>query len=386
MTRVVLIGPDSALEEQSRLLLEDQVVVFPPAETEAVLSRLFRLPVRPQLVVFGPYVTAEQTAELAARLRLTIPSLAVAGSGSEVTPADAAVGISFTLAPGAELEDVDALFVAASDRAARAAAQLSTPRELRPRGEVVVVTAPKGGVGKTTIATNVALVLAAMRPHETVLVDLDLQFGDVAEALALEPTASMADAVGPAASRDVLLVKHALTPHSSGLLVLAAPPSPVHADRITARDIAIVLRQLAQEYAFVVVDTAPGLSEHTLAAIDEAAHVISVTSPDITSVHGLTKELSVLRELSMIPESHQLVLNLMGRGARLAEIEGALGHRVGVVVPRTGAVGRSTNRGVPVVIDSPRDRASGRFRDLATRIAERERPTRSRRSERKDSR
>ncbi|NYF09244.1 pilus assembly protein CpaE [Leifsonia sp. AK011] len=377
MTRVVLIGPDSSLEDQARLLLGDQVLVIAPAETGLLLTRLLRLDARPHLVVFGAYVPPEQSLELARSLRLTVPTLAVAGSRDALTAEDTAAGIAFVLPHGAELEDVDALFVQASDRAARAASQLSSPRELRPRGEIVVVTAPKGGVGKTTIATNVALVLAAIRPHEVVLVDLDLQFGDVAEALALSPLNSMAEAVGSAASRDVLLVKHTLTMHSSGLLVLAAPPSPVHADRISATDVAIVLRQLAQEYAYVVVDTAPGLSEHTLAAIDEASQVITVTSPDVTSINGLSKELVVLRELGMLPTPHHLVLNMADRwSARVSDIESSLGESVSLSVPRSNAVGRSTNRGVPVVLDSPRDRASAQLRVLGKRIDTEQTPRR----------
>jgi len=195
----------------------------------------------------------------------------------------------------------------------------------------------------------------------------------------------MTEAVGSAASRDVLLVKHTLTMHSSGLLVLAAPPSPVHADRIEARDVAVVLRQLAQEYAYVVVDTAPGLSEHTLAAIDEASQVVTVTSPDVTSINGLAKELAVLRELGMLPTQHHLVVNMTDRrSARPSEIESALGDAVTLAVPRSNAVGRSTNRGVPVVLDSPRDKASARLRALGKLIDAAE--DRRRSSGRKDAR
>lgn len=386
MTRVVLIGPDSSLEQQAQLLLGEEVLTLAPASSEALLTRLMRLSTRPNLVVFGTHLSPAQSLELASTLRLTVPTLAAAGVDDTLVAAATAAGISFVLPTGAELEDVDSLFVQASERAARAASLFASPKELRKRGQVITITAPKGGVGKTTIATNLAVVLAAIRPHETVLVDLDLQFGDVAEALALTPTRSIAEAVTPAASRDALLVKHALTTHSSGLLVLAAPASPVAGDRITAHEISLVLRQLAQEYAFVVVDTSPGLSEHTLAAIDEASDVISVTSPDITSLRGLSKELAVLRELGMLPDSHNIVLNMMTRrSARRQDIERILGDTVNVEIPRSYSVERSTNRGVPVVTDDPRTKASSRLRKLGTRIAEDKLPTR-RSSQRKDNR
>lgn len=377
MTRVILIGPDSTLEQQARLLIGEQVITVAPAASEVILTRLLRLSSPPSLVVFGAYVTAAQAIELATVIKLTVATLAITGEANALTAAAIKAGIAFSIPMKAELEAVDALFSHASERAARAASLLASPRELRPRGKVIVVTAPKGGVGKTTLSTNIALILAAVRPHETVLVDLDLQFGDVAEALALQPTRSIADAITSAASRDVLLVKHALTVHSSGLLVLSAPASPVAADRIAASGVSLVLRQLVHEYAYVVVDTAPGLSEHTLAAIDEATDVISITSPDITSVHGLAKELSVLRELDMLPNSHHVVLNMMSRrSARRRDIESMLGDAISLEIPRTNAVERSTNRGVPVVTDSPRDRAAARLRTLGTRIAEDALPTR----------
>ena len=386
MTRVVLIGPDSALEQQAQLLLGEEVLTLAPAASEALLTRLMRLSTRPHLVVFGTHLSPAQSLELASTLRLTVPTLAAARVDDHLVAAATAAGISFVLPVGAELEDVDLLFVQASERAARAASLLASPKELRKRGQVITITAPKGGVGKTTIATNLAVVLAAIRPHETVLVDLDLQFGDVAEALALTPTRSITEAVTPAASRDALLVKHALTTHSSGLLVLAAPASPVAGDRIVAHEISLVLRQLAQEYAFVVVDTSPGLSDHTLAAIDESTDVISVTSPDITSLRGLAKELGVLRELGMLPDSHNIVLNMMTRrSARRQDIERILGDAVNVEIPRSYSVERSTNRGVPVVTDDPRTRASSRLRKLGTRIAEEKLPTR-RSAQRKDIR
>lgn len=377
MSRVVLVGPDVTLEHQARLLLGDQVLSIPPGAPEAVLARLLKLTTWPQLIVFGSYVTDEQSRALAQTLRRSVPTLAVSTVEATLPAELIAAGISHALPASAELEDIDALIVTAGERAAREASLMGAPRELKDRGQVVVVTAPKGGVGKTTIATNVATVLAAVHPHRVVLVDLDLQFGDVAEALALQPLRTIDEAVGPAASRDLLLVKHALTTHPSGLLVLAAPLSPAGADGITAHEISLLLRQLAHEYAAVVVDTSPGLSEHTLGAIEEADAVISVTSPDITSVRGLVKELDVLTELDLLPAQHHVVLNLSERrAARKREIEQVLGRAITHEIPRTSAVGRSTNRGVPVVADTPRDRAAGRLRELGRQIADHADPTR----------
>jgi pilus assembly protein CpaE len=225
-------------------------------------------------------------------------------------------------------------------------------------------------VGKTTVACNLAVGLALDKPGLVALVDLDLQFGDVATTLDLDPVYSVTDAVARSAARDSLVLRSNLTRHSSSLLVLTAPESPALADRISATQVAHLLRQLADEFPYVVVDTSPGLGEHKLAVLEHSTDLVTITSMDVASVRGTRKELDVLRELELLPASHFTVVNLADRasGLSIPDIEYAIGMQVDVVLPRAEAVLRANNRGIPVIIDRPRDRVSRHLRLLVHRL------------------
>ena len=175
---------------------------------------------------------------------------------------------------------------------------------------MIGVFSPKGGVGKTTIATNIAIGLGKIAPMSVVIVDLDLQFGDVASGLYLNPEHTVTDAVSPAASQDTLVLKAFLTVHPGGIYAVCAPDNPVDADEITPEQVTRLLEQLAEEFQYVVVDTAPGLPEIGLAAMEPCTDVVWVSAMDIPSVRGLRSGLDVLRQLDILPESRHVVLNM----------------------------------------------------------------------------
>ena len=141
------------------------------------------------------------------------------------------------------------------------------------------------------------------------LVDLDVQFGDCASALGLTPEYTLPDAVHGPASEDTMVLKTFLTQHPSGLFAVCGAESPAAGDTVRGEDVTRLLASLAREFRYVVVDTAPGLSEQTLAALDRATDVVMLTSMDVPGVRGLRKELDVLRELAMIPAGRHVVMN-----------------------------------------------------------------------------
>jgi pilus assembly protein CpaE len=238
-------------------------------------------------------------------------------------------------------------------------------------GRVITVASPKGGVGKTTVSANLAIGLTAAAPQSTVLVDLDVQFGDVASALGLTPEYALPDVAHGPAAEDTMVLKTFLTQHPSGLYAVCGAESPAAGDTVSAADVSRLLTSLAREFRYVVVDTAPGLSEQTLAALDRATDVVMLSSMDVPGVRGLRKELDVLRELCMIPAGRHVVMNLADPrgGLSVRDVETAIGTGVDVVVPRSAAVPVSTNQGVPIVAGGRKDPAAKELRRLVARFA-----------------
>jgi pilus assembly protein CpaE len=229
---------------------------------------------------------------------------------------------------------------------------------------------PKGGVGKTTIASNLAIGVGQIAPMSVVIVDLDLQFGDVASGLMLEPEFTITDAVVGAASQDAMVLKTYLTLHPGNIYALCAPRNPIDMDRITGEHVSHLLRQLRSEFQYVIVDTAPGLGEHVLATLEQATDAVWVCGMDIPSIRGLRTGFQILSELDLLPDNRHVVLNMADRktGLTVQDVEATIGAPVDVVLPRSRAVPFSTNKGVPLLQDGSRDGAAKGLRQLVERF------------------
>ena len=378
MSRVVLIGADTLLEHQARILLGDEVVALAPASAEVLINRMIWLDRRPELLLFGPMMPTQLSLALARSLRDLADLLALVTDDRDLRIEAHAAGIAEFLRHDPELEDVDALFALARERVARlrGVADVRRPGERREPGRIVVIASPKGGVGKSTVAVNLAVGLAEADPASVVVVDLDLQFGDVAAMLGVSPRHSAVDAMGKAAARDDFVLGTFLHEHPDGFFVLAAPDNPAAADPVDPTRVGHLLRQLSVRFRHIVVDTAPGLGDIALAAVEQASALVLVAGPDTASVRGMRASLQVLRELQLLPESTSIVLNAFEPqlGMTTAEAEKVIGASVDVVVPRSRAVARGGNTGIPVLLSSPRESAARAFATLVRRIDDR--PTR----------
>lgn len=237
-------------------------------------------------------------------------------------------------------------------------------------GRVIAVASPKGGVGKTTVATNLGVGLAGQAPQGTVLVDLDVQFGDVAAALDLEPAYTLGDIVSGHGLSDPITLKTLLARHPSGLQVVCGVNSPVEADAVSPKHITALLQLLKQEFRYVVLDTAPGMGESTMSAIDQTTDLVLVTSLDVPGVRGLRKELQLLEDLHLQPTTKHILLNLADNAAGLTvkDVEAAIERDVDFVLPRSPKVPRTVNQGKPIILELPRDRISRTLAELVNRF------------------
>jgi pilus assembly protein CpaE len=365
MSRVVLAGADEDLILRVKQAADGDVAVLPPGRLPGDPARLFEQLLDgelPDVLLIGPGASPDAVLTLAARLDIQSPGISVVlitEASQQMWQAAMRSGIRDLLPPTANVPEIrDAI-----ERASLAAN--GRRRVLRPvseteryTGRVLTIASPKGGVGKTTVATNLAIGLTAAAPQSTVLVDLDVQFGDCASALGLTPEYTLPDAVRGPASEDTMVLKTFLTQHPSGLYAVCGAESPAAGDMVTADDVHRLLGSLAREFRYVVVDTAPGLSPQTLAALDRASDVVMLSSMDVPGVRGLRKELDVLRELCMIPAGRHVVMNFADPkgGLSVRDVELAIGAGIDIVLPRSTSIPASTNQGVPLI-------QSGRRRD-----------------------
>ncbi|HEY0399642.1 MAG TPA: hypothetical protein VGF00_14700, partial [Acidimicrobiia bacterium] len=230
------------------------------------------------------------------------------------------------------------------------------------RGRIVMISSASGGCGKTFLATNAAEFLARTTGEPVVLVDLDLQFGEVSTALRLRPDVTITDALAVEAEGhdlDEILDDYLLT-HPDGFKVLAAPRLPGEADSVTPGDVTRILDVLRARRAWVVIDTHEGLSDLLVAALEATDHVFAVATPDRPSLMNLGRYLAALERLGVALGNISVVLNKAetDTGFEAVDIAAQLGRRFEAMVPYSREVSRSINVGVPLIVGDPRSPVS----------------------------
>lgn len=380
---VVLVSASPGLEERIRYTAGPALSTLaaePSASAQALAELAASAP--PEVVVLDGGSDLDGALALAALVDARCPATSVVlvtERAADVGLAALRAGVRDVLPPDAAVPEIHAVLDRAA-RAARSRAGSTIVAAVTPdvpgdvpagNGRVIGVVSPKGGVGKTTVATNLGVGLARSAQHATVLVDLDVQFGDVASGLNLSPEYTLPDVVHGPACADPLALKTFLTIHETGLYVICGSDSPEDADGISAADVSRLLAMLAREFRYVVVDTAPGLPEHALAAMDQATDLVLVTSMDVPGVRGLRKELETLDGLDMHPDSRHVVLNFAGpgNGMSVRDVEATIGRGVDVLLPTSRAVPVSVNMGVPLLQGTTRDPVAKQLRQLVDRFS-----------------
>jgi pilus assembly protein CpaE len=256
----------------------------------------------------------------------------------------------------------------------KAVARVSTARSAEAaaavRAPLVVVLGPKGGVGKTTVATNLATSLARAG-NRTLLIDLDFEFGDVGLVLGLAPDRTIHDLAVSRGHLDGERLRGFLARSADGVDVLMAPIRPDQADAITSEVVTAVLDVAASEFDVVVVDTPPAFSPATITVIDRAEHAIVLGSVDLPGLKNMRIGLETL-DLMGFPRNHVLsVINRAGSkvGLLAHEITQVLSAAPDMGIPSDRAVPRSTNAARPIVVSDPKSAPAKALAGLAKRVA-----------------
>jgi pilus assembly protein CpaE len=240
-----------------------------------------------------------------------------------------------------------------------------------PTGSIIAVFGVKGGVGKTTLATNLAVALAQESSASVALVDLDVPFGDVALMLDIHPEHDILDALDETVLDDLERLQNLMvrTPH--GVHVLSSPLAPDDAGTLDSRKVGRLLSRLAALHQFVLVDTPVGLTELTAAALDASELALLVTTPEIAALRRTHACLRLLQGLEFSTSKLQLVLNRVESKTRVSSTEAveALGHEVTWRVANDYAAMQSSASGRPVVQAQPKSRLTRDIRVIARQLA-----------------
>ena len=220
------------------------------------------------------------------------------------------------------------------------------------RGHILTVFSPKGGTGKTVTATNLASSFAKNDKKRTLLIDLDLQFGDAAIMLGVEPEKTIYDLVVAPGELDTEKLAGYTTRHASGLDVLPAPLRPEDAELVTEVKITRLLEVARESYDVIVVDTSPFFHGPMLATLDRTDELIVLCGLDVPTLKNVKLSLHTLDLLSFPANKIRYVLNRANSkvGMKKSEVEQALGVKIDFEVPSDRAVPLAVNRGIPTVV------------------------------------
>ncbi|HZP80555.1 MAG TPA: response regulator [Chthonomonadaceae bacterium] len=239
---------------------------------------------------------------------------------------------------------------------------------------LISISGAKGGIGKTTLITNLAVAVAEQTQEPTLLLDLYTQFGDVPIMLNLTPRRALIELASlDPASMDAQLLEDCMDQHDSGLRVLTTSKTPVALDALTVPILESILRILKQRYRYILVDVPPILHSPSLYIVSHATTVLVIANLfDITTIHDTKRLLETLEGKYTSREKIKVIVNRVARQNRmqLADIEEILGFPIEASIPNDGeVVPGSVNQGVPFVQSHPNSAIGQSVRQLARRLA-----------------
>lgn len=239
----------------------------------------------------------------------------------------------------------------------------------RPKTEVLFVFGAKGGIGKTALAVNLATRLA-MSKRKVILIDCNLQYGDTALFLGMEPKETMAELLQEQRNPTLDMVNTFLSYHQSGLRVLFGPKSPEYADIIGGKNIDKVISVLRNYYDYIIIDGAVGFNDVNLALLDICSRILFVTQPDLCTLKNTKKAFLLLQSLNLESKIKVALMEVSGKNSiDVADVERVLGRKIDVTISRDEkTMGSCLNQGRPVVLAVSKSRLSSDYGKAAALV------------------
>ena len=363
----VVLGDADRDAERFRFTVADDVVAV---ENSAKLDIYLDGHPDEDLIVVGPNVSMAVAAEVAETYRLRRPFLGVVLLRRRIEVSTMTEALRAGVREVVMADDVEAL-VGACKRSMAVSEQLRNVDSGDPtggRGKIILVFSSKGGCGKTTVSTNLAAALAGHGDGSSVcLVDFDLETGDVAIALQMDPTRTISDALGMQGGLDERAMSSLVVPYKANMDCLLAPTKPSDAEFVSAALAGEILRVLSEMYDYVVIDSPPAFTDVVLKSFDMADSYILLTTLDMPALKNLKVTLDTLDNLGFPRTKWQVVLNRGGSrvGLSAGDIERIVGVPISVEIPSSVEVPLRLNEGVTVFEANPRHIVGKAFQELA---------------------
>jgi pilus assembly protein CpaE len=373
----VLVVDDSAEARENihkLLRFDEEVEVTGEAENgQTALAKAKEL--HPDVILMDINMPVMDGIAATERLSLEVPEsgivmISVQGEAEYLRKAMMAGAREYLVKPFAGDDLANAIKKVAELQGKRRRAQAAAETIPSAAGKMVAVFSAKGGVGKTTLAANLAVALAQEHQARVALVDLDLQFGNIGVLMDIAPPRTIADLVREK-SLDAELVGSYLVDHPSGVKILPAPLRPEQAETVTGTHVNQILAVLRRMVDYLVVDTPQAFTETTLAVLDQADLILLLATLELPAVKNVKLSLDVMASLKYPPAKIRLVLNRYSDeiGLPREDLEKSLRFPVAARIPSDGrTVVTSVNKGIPFYLTDPKSKVALAVRDLAAQV------------------
>ncbi len=282
-------------------------------------------------------------------------------------------GASDYLEEPLEAEEIETSVIRALERMHRESMRRKGElEEPVPQGTILTIFGAKGGIGKTTLAANLAVALVTEAHQSVALVDMDTRFGDVAITMDIPVERSIADLARNLDNVDRLTLKDYLVEHESGVHILPAPTRPSEWRNLGAQHIRDVVDILAQTHDFVILDTPGTFNEIVAAAVEVGTMILLLTTLDMASIKDTVLALEMLHErFGNDKERIKLILNRAGidTGVRESDVERTLDSPLWWRIPQDNDVVKAAQLGRPIVLSRPSSKVSIEIREMARTLA-----------------
>ena len=379
MDKIKILIVDDSLETRNNiktlLSFEKKIEIIGEAENgeEAVF---IAKEARPDIILMDINMPVMDGITATEEISLSVPEavviiMSVQGENEYLKKAMSAGAREFLNKPFASDDLIRAILKTYNVESKRKEKTTFVPQKEEISSKVITVFSTKGGVGKTTIASNLAVSIARCSKKRVVLVDLDLQFGDIAIMLNLSVKNTISDLIKETGEIDDYILDDYLVTHFSGLKVLPAPNRPEYAEYITAAHIEKILNELKKEFHYVIIDTSANFHETVLAALDMSDKVLMMSTLDLPTIKNIKSGFDVMESLHYKKEKINVVLNKASElyGIKYRDFEDTIKHQIWSYIPEDSqTVITSANKGFPFVMTRTETKVAKAINSMAENL------------------